>query len=339
MDKQQLDSRFFVARFSGQPEERFGFQLAVPRSSRHDSVQNYEVPNDPCAPVTRFTSEADDMHLTISVALLSREVTAGDFAIIDAFRRGRIVARRRDEEDSNGTRAQIVSICGENHRRRLVRSRVIKDGNRLFRIEVDAPFDRSGDTDADWDISLSSFTLLAPESSPAAEPLCLYEANDGTSFSFRYPGSWRKVQPIPSGLVNRVELVNELHARTAGCIILEATPSGASTSATVRIREFAEYLKHSGVKLGGSPVVPVDGLPDFPVVYAYAPAAMKDGHDFAVWALWIRKAGSIVFLSFTGDGRKYSFENWAINKRAFEIVRDSLQIGAAAGTDQAMGGV
>jgi hypothetical protein len=102
-----------------------------------------------------------------------------------------------------------------------------------------------------------------------------------------------------------------------------------TTTTTIRrlAEEQADRWKESGIHLAGASLVSLPPPPNFQEVVFFNPSATRDGRSVDCAMLLFSHAKVVVSLAILGPSREESPETWAINKRAFEIVRDSLTIG------------
>jgi hypothetical protein len=89
---------------------------------------------------------------------------------------------------------------------------------------------------------------------------------------------------------------------------------------------YAEELKQAGIRLLGAPILPTQPLPGFASASLYAPVAEIGGARFDAPTLLMREATRWILVGLLGPNRSVSGVWWAVARRAFEIVRDSLRL-------------
>jgi hypothetical protein len=169
-----------------------------------------------------------------------------------------------------------------------------------------------------------------------AEPLARCWRNLPVSFHFDYPVSWQAMETFTGQDHCALNLINDYEGVCAGRIVLEVHRRNATQSAARMIQVYTEELQRMGVRRNGSPVISTKPTPDFAAAWVYVPAATYQEQSIDIPVLVFEHPLAVVLLGLIGPSKQTSPEWWAINKRAFEIVRDSLRIcGPAAMAEQA----
>jgi len=175
-------------------------------------------------------------------------------------------------------------------------------------------------------VTLSSFELINPENIPFGETLEIYKnVSPPVEFQFSYPQSWQ-LQPNSDTDQNILELLNQHDEKPVGRIRIQLIPLSDKISGKTIIKNYTELLKQAGYLINGAPLIPIPVGEQFK---SASVAIFKGSYEdvemeFPVYA--IEQEKTWFHLALIGPSRQTAPEWWAINKRAFEIVRDSVQI-------------
>lgn len=332
-------SRFATARSSidGPPEWRY--ELAIPRTWRLENALYGD--SRGFRSVARFVpSEGLDAEVLVSVGCYRRDVNPADWLDISWDLAGGVVVRRRDWPTPAGIMADVLVRHTVAGRPSLWRGTILKDRDRLFRVEARAAEEIYPGLAQDLFVSVASFRLLHPEGRPTAEPLFESSHDAPVVVRFQRLASWDAAPPKADNCGCELQVTTHDLGVEVGRITVEVrTPLTGRTPYRLA-QECAEHLKNRGFQLRGAPVLPVEPPAGFLAAAIYAPTARHEGREFDSPILLLQHAEALVALSLLGPARRESPEWWAINKRAFEIVRDSLVIGrpdAAADVPQQAG--
>jgi hypothetical protein len=166
------------------------------------------------------------------------------------------------------------------------------------------------------DQTMSAPLLLAQE--VHTEPL---------PFHFERPASWEIVKTTDVDRGTILQLTGQHQRGATGQITVEVRKKSPELRLQCLVRDHAERLKADGIHLGGAPLIPITPPQWFQRAALFAPTATRDGCAFDAPVLLSEHDDALLLLALLGPTRDESPECWAINKRAFEIVRDSLAVG------------
>jgi hypothetical protein len=76
--------------------------------------------------------------------------------------------------------------------------------------------------------------------------------------------------------------------------------------------------------------MPIRPSTGFQTAYYYKPPARFGNNEFDTPVFFMQNELALALVSLLGPSASFAPEYWAINKRAFEIVRDSLVVGGEA---------
>lgn len=318
--------KFSPVQFPGAPEFPFRFELAVPVDCRIDST-NLVAANssDGFSPLGFFTATGSRrFEVVVLASVLPREMNAGDLAEISADVLDGKVLQRRDWESTKGCQAEIFTSFEKGSETWLRHTRVLKDGSRVFRVDAAVPEADYVNAAEDCAITVMSFRLLEPDKACYAENLEKCSLAQPLPFSFRYPRSWRFRDVFNSEDHTKVAIDNILKQGIHGTVTVEVHLNRANVPSARYLRAFAQHIGNDGVRLSGAPVVQESPPKDWTAAYVFAPPASRDGRDLSVGGYLLERSDALAIIGIVSPSRVTGKWIWAINKRAFEIVRDSL---------------
>lgn len=268
-----------------------------------------------------------EAEIIVSIISHERDVNAADWLNLSWIRSASQVLQRRDFLTPSGMMTDmLVLYVGEDRTSSIYRSMIIKDGHRMFRIEGRTAERVYEDLAEDIFISLSSFRILQPERSSTAEPLIDAKFNSPAKLWFQHLESWKVV---PVTIDNReclLTIVSNHEGMEVGRIMLNVRKRTPELNLFNLVKDYSKQLKKSGVYLTGARIIPIQAPTAFQAAAIYQPSARYGSHQFDAPLLLFKNKEVFVLLSLLGPSRDESPEWWAINKRAFEIVRDTLQV-------------
>jgi hypothetical protein len=327
-DQAKIRETFCRYEYADPTDKRFNYRLAVPKWCRPAPRLSWgEARPGPFLPVAYFEGiEPHRLEITVYAAQLPCEIGAGDCAEIDAEFSGAKVLQRRDWQEADGRQAEIMAEYQRNGESWIRRTRLAKDGNRAFRIDAAAPKTTFTSVAEEAAVAVMSFQFASPENAGCAESLQAVESEFPVRFSFRYPASWTAERRV-DGNSTYIEMRKRHEHVLVGTLRVEIHRMQPEMSASRYVRRYAEQLKAEGIFLNGAPIVPAKSPRGFLATHVFAPEARRDGAAMSVPLVGLEQAEAIALLGLVGPGRDVVPLWWAVNKRAFEIVRDSLALG------------
>lgn len=313
-------------------QSRFDFRIAIPKECEDVvAVRIGDGSLEPFATLRRYqVPQSGGLELAVRMSILPREVSAGDFLECAALGSGRKVVQRRDWEGFDGCQCEIFEEFEEGGETWLRRTRGIKDGPRLFRIDATALKSRFAATEEMVAISLLSFQLLHSENQASAEELVKFVRAEPTPVVFKHPVSWQVVEENISPEALELRLEDAGGTADFGILWVWVYPTGRERTAPKCMRLFAETLRHRGARINGAPIIPKQPRPGFLATHVYAPTATRDGADLSVGAVVFESSNAISLVGVMGPGRTESPWCWAVTKRFFEVLHDSLRVETGA---------
>lgn len=332
LSRTDFESRFRIVTV-GHRNPQLAHQLATPRQCEF-------VPAKPLAPgngglfspISRFESPADDrLAVTVSVSRLSRSAAPADWLRIELDQLRQVVVRRTDVNTPAGQSADVLTrITSDGRGRAVARHLVVADGPRVFRIEASVAESAYRLRAEDLMVAVASFRLVGAERSVGAEPLACTRLAGSGGRAVSHPASWKLEYESTAAELSQGVLCSRFEGRVSGRIcLLRASRSGADARAMTGA--FLRWLQQTGVHTRGAALHPVGRAAEWPRIHYFDGGGASDGAAFDTPALVCESADDWTLLGLVSPTYETSPQWWAINKRAFEIVRDSLRIGEAMG--------
>lgn len=321
-------SSYYEALFRETPDERFHFRLAVPAECASVPLETPdESGSAPFMQLARFVSRGQHRYeLGVLLTLLPRDIHVGDLIQIEAEMSGAKVVGRKDCGGARGRESHLLVEFERSGEKWLRRTRGLKDGPRVFRLDAAVTQECSAETAKACAASLASFQLLAPENRASAEELERWSGSEPCRDTFLYPQSWSIVDRGADQAEAALDLLNQPGRLPAGRLTVEVHARRADTLPSRLVRKHVERLRGEGVRLAGAPVVAVEPPTGSRAAHWFAPPASRAGHELCVGILVLEQGDLFALVGVLSPARAVSPWAWAINKRAFEIVRDSLSV-------------
>jgi hypothetical protein len=171
--------------------------------------------------------------------------------------------------------------------------------------------------------------LSIPQSSDVVNHSLSKEAKfkSPVPFSFQYLADWT-LSPLKDDIRCRVlrlrQSDDEADRNEITLCVRKREPADARLSLA---NEYADELKRRQFHVTGAPVLPLQAPEGYLYTAVCQLTVQHDGHKLDSPLLLLEHSLAHVVLGVLGPAFNESPEWWAINKRAFEIVRDSLTIG------------
>ncbi len=324
-DTETVRSRFY--RFESVPSERKAcrFSLVMPAHWHPLPLEcNLLFGLRPLARWGANSGQRDEVH--VDVIEMYRDVNPADWLEISYDAIGAKILQRRDAFGPYGKVSDLLVRFTVDDDARICRSILVKDGSKMFRVEVQVGESAYGELAEDLLLCLRSFTLLNPNGAPTAESVIEEKRDGDVPFLFQRFGSWPVRELVSDGRAKVLHLTSCHNEEVVGRIAIEVCRKSAEWGLQAIARDYAERLKSEGFHLQGAPIVPTKPPGLFDRAVLFAPPVSYAGHAFDSPVLLFEHDEALVLLALLGPTRQESPEWWAINKRAFEIVRDSLQI-------------
>ncbi|MEO9775977.1 MAG: hypothetical protein ABJH75_05870 [Roseibium sp.] len=306
----------------------FDFSIRLPDTWTAYPVAD-KVPTDQMPLTVLLTSHGSDKTVELLVwgNLMPREVNPVDW--LDGWLRSQSL-RALDiqmRKSSYGVLADVLATGTNKGKVTLHRLATFKDGNRLFLLEARAPAtppETVRQMQTLFSGALTGFRLSNPTHERFAEPFAFQQLDGTKPLQVAVPESWQKTvsQNAPEGGA-ALQLDNLADGTSLGTIIIVASSVAGDAPALEKVT--LENLAANGIG-----IVPGSGtfgtVEATPLPSQLARVDAKRGHlDLEMTLLRAGSADVSVSAILLSPARSTNFEAWAINRRAFEIVVESLQ--------------
>lgn len=291
-----------------------GFQFAIPENT---SICKKTVDDKSRSDIILFQLESGDMKLNLSRHHLLREMSASYWHQWELSRQKRIVVNSREIITSAGRISDVLSKKTVEGKTFVFRSTIFKTAGLVYFLDIGAPLN-SYSKRADEILSiLSSFQLLSPSSQMFAEAMDAFRFGDrGPSFNF--PTSW-SVDSASNG--NDLILRNEYKSERLGSIYVSVHDL---SSDPLKIHMKAVHLERLEILEENFQLIERESR--FEKSYAGQPKANRDGEEIYVAMLSVIISGRQASFTTVSIPQAASLIWWAVNYRAFEIIRDTFKI-------------
>lgn len=262
----------------------------------------------------------------VSVARLRMEADALDWARILVEENGHVV-RTAGERGGQQWMATAAARGGEKW---SALWRVERNRDLVFLVHCACRKEHAGER-AEWMNAIpASFRLLHPENTPV-EPRKEWSFDlGGAKLRGDRPASCVEKtfhRDRARGILTcQFQIMNG--GAAAGAVMLMARPGGPEPrqAADALVRNYYELIAGEGFRLTGGPVLPDAGRHALEQARLHVQAGWMGAEEAEMSCLSGVLGGRAVALGLLAPGRRQNARWWAVAKRYFEIVRDSIKL-------------
>ncbi|MFO0588702.1 MAG: hypothetical protein U0441_14225 [Polyangiaceae bacterium] len=304
------------------PDARLHFGVLLPRGF------TVRVPGPiegaPGQLLSAVDSPAADAEVSVIADEVPREVNPADWVSDRLASAGHAVIAARRKDGPSGAAGDLLTRVVTASGPHLARTNTVKDGARIFAVTCRAREDRFADLAADYLAVLASFTLLAPERAPLAEPLASFTAIHPAVVGFRHPRSWHNENERADLDAQDVRLDALHEGRCAGRIYVQARLPGRGQKSRL-VTDFVERMRAEGMVLAASLDLEDGPAPEgFDRASFAAVPSSREGAPAELRVATFENEAALILVAVRGPSRASSSYWWAVNKRAFDLVVESL---------------
>ncbi|MQQ10609.1 hypothetical protein GFB49_19320 [Epibacterium sp. SM1979] len=312
------------------------FKIAVPKLWQVETIgaDVFPDPNTPAVPIARFTPGRTSAHgadmdakVVVYSVFLPRVLNGSDWLRAFAPSQGLKLVGMRELPTAYGLMGDAVAYAPSTGR--VHRLLTVKDGDLLFLIDGSVHAQGNPSAPGLQEIGLMAamrFTLLSPSGQHYAEPMNALEIRAKShSASFLVPASWDPVQPVdtpPDGAaVHLLHLQDEVSAGSLSAVLA----GSGNTTAEELEAVFLAKLRRQGFQLSEAEPILHGSRGDINFNVVQYRGFLRDQERIVLslraHANAMPFSGQIVSASDEAN-----FEQWAINRRVFEIMLETLDI-------------
>lgn len=324
----ELTDNFIKAQDQPYGNNSLGYSLLVPNTWNYDSSLRAEtgyLNTEKLKPLAIF--EKENAYIQLQAIQLVREVSAAHWLRYFAVTTGRKIIELVELSPLFSDTLMTFDIEGHAFVGRLAAK---IDGNRLFLVFCFAVEEAYPYLEEVFGLAISSFKLLNPSQQPTIESRQEYKLKDIVQFVC--PSSWQYNYPenAPVGK-HAIDLYNfDDEQALQGLIRVKAVLKSVVTNSDQLVKdtiiEFSEAnfqiqkALHNGAVASYSDQFQ-DGLL---MIYLGVIEGSDEPQEF--WLSVFEAQSHYIVLSLLSPARESVFYTWAFNKRAYEIVLESLKM-------------
>lgn len=321
--RKQLDL-FYLTQSSpmSPPETRFIIQL--PENFQPEKLGNSDdLSKNHYINIATFAQvESPEVHIDISLRCLPQEVNLRDWIRVDAEKSVSQILQWRVINDGIDLLLHEVN----NGNSFLSRRRLVQNGNYIFCITATSPEERYNQHFEKFFLILESFQALFPSTFVTNSEQANLEKDITNKISFKYPSNWNQEDTTKYDKQLLFRFNNLSSGVSVGRMIVEFESMGGDDHELTMFQRYLGALKQTGIRLNGVPMLACKPKFGFDNAWIYDPLASYQGEKLVTISLVLRQGTTYVLIGLLSPAYDIAPEWWAINKRAFEIVRDSLCI-------------
>lgn len=264
----------------------------------------------------------DSATIDVSAALLTREVHPANWLNVLLSRRGHHVLSRRIFETPVGLLPDTLTQSEYRGAARMHRTTALKDADRVFVIQASALEPEYTQLASEFLVALASFRLRRPERRPFAEPMLPFEWRLGP-FRFARPASWQPRISPPQRGHQHILLAQTQAGQPAGQIGVHFAHRDAGSRAWLVERALSPFAER-GIVLETGPIRRVR-----PGIRVWETDVEQTAGETtaAIRCVLLENLSHRACICLLGPARCVHEATWSVNRRAFELVRDSFQFG------------
>jgi hypothetical protein len=270
-------------------------------------------------------SSAGHGEVEVALAICRRDFNLEDWLDIVCASEHEEILDRCTVATPNGAATHVLTRGKSEFGPHIARRTACKDGDRMYHVQVRSAENVYSQLADKFLLCLASFRLVSPLGHRTAETLLNFQRDAPVPFSFQRLSSWNVVNEVMDGKTCAVELMDNSE-ENCGQVHIEVHRTGDAMGVIDLLQKRANAMKEMRFHLNGSPILPLLPPADFEAAAIYAPTAYRNASQFDCPVLALGRSRQAVTIGLLGPSRQESPEWWAINKRAFEVVRDSLRL-------------
>lgn len=223
-----------------------------------------------------------------------------------------------------GVVADVLSefiFSGEKY---LCRSKTYKDSGRVFLVECICLEIDYGVLSKEFSLAIDSFKFTSSMEISYAEDLSTVFCKNPLHFQFSYPASWIKRYTMINRNANLKILMQRPSIPNNLLYLIVCENHNVESTSKIVCQHFHD-ISRLGFKFGGSILesVPSNRFEKAEFLTTYA---LKDSINFQTSILVVKYGIATFIINLICTQREVSPTEWAISKRAFGIVRDTLRV-------------
>lgn len=335
--KSELAQRFGVVTVEQDPDPAIHYKLVMPlKWGQVSGKRQLVTPAHPFELRSHFKAlEAPAAEAKVWVAYVPEEISPSDWLSVYLEGQKEKVLHERHLPSEGGALPDVLTRGGEAGHERITRWMVLKDhakigGAHFFMLQVStAAADYTDDMANVFFVAVSNFDVLHPSGWAYAEQLRTLVRTVPANVATVFPLSWQQQEnPLSEEHFYQVKLTKSLGGHQIGLINLMVLAD--QQEADLRRLEEETRAAYQESKLEFAPakfaVAPAFG--PFQQVYtALTPQTNAAGAPAQERQVLLGRSGPYwVYLENVRYARKGAPEQWAVSKRAFDIVQEHLQI-------------
>ncbi len=336
----ELAKRFGVVTVEQDPDPAIHYKLLIPLDwGQVKGTRRLVRPEHPFELRSHFKAlSGPEAQVKVSVAYVPEEVAPSDWLRLYLDGQQERVLHERQTPQAGGAVPDVLTIGGATGQERISRWVVLKDhaktgGAHFFMLQAStAPDSYTADMADVFYLAVSHFNVLHPTNWPYAElQLRSLVRTVPARLSTVFPLSWEPQEnPHNDEHLYQIKLTKQLSGRSIGLINLMVL--AGQTEADLRRLEEATRAAYAAEQLAFKPAefTPAPAFGRFEQVYtALTPQTnAAPGTPAQERHVMLARSGPCwVYLENVRFAYEAAPEEWAVSKRAFEIVQENLVVG------------
>ncbi len=313
------------------PGSTYHFSLVISKSwQKEDIPQRIPTMDDPAAVIGLYRKAASSAEILITAYLTPREVHPTDYVKIILSANHSTVLKKREFPSDYGVVGDYLCETEAEGTKSITRTVGIKDGNRIFVISCSVDSGKYNKETADeFFIAVATFKLLHPSQDRYAEKMKTYYFGEPkpVPIQFSFPASWlSETDPTPPPRGNAVFFLNKNKDKTLGHISFCSVPPNAFPTAQDFFKFYCSRLKQNGLGITEK-LLKKEPSSAYEQAYTVFTSGKMHGAACEISCVVIIEKGAMVLVALVSPSEKTDMGAWAINRRAFNILLETLKVG------------
>jgi hypothetical protein len=310
------------------PEPQFHFELVLPKSwqlARMPAAT--QIAGAALRSIALFRNySAPSAEVEIIGGPFARDISPADWLDVTLERRGETVLARRDAHTRRGVVPDVLTCGGNDLAACISRWLAIKDGPRMFLLRASVQkSEYSTHADAFY-VAVSSLRLLHSSPWPLAERLKTFSRARPDDFLLLFPESWELTeQPSGSSGELALELTNRVRGDAVGQIVVGVIDRSAADNAAALVDRFVAGLQRASIQVDPLMLGELTPGKRFEKAWRAAADGRRLGMPFDISVTIGQRPSAWFVIGHVGPARTVHSNLWAINRRAYAIVTESLR--------------
>lgn len=313
-----------LAFYSNKLNNKIDFNLLVPKNWKFAELKEEQYIG---GLVKRFIPELNlNARIDVYRNFLIRECNPSEWIENELTANGHEIILSRKSNSIVGIVSDLLTRCVMTNTTHIVRTTMVKDAAQLFRVECWATEELYPQLAEIFLLALASFSLTFPQNLPVAEKLNSFSGLYPAIFTFKYPSSWTDNVEASLSSECKVKFENFFENKNNGTLFINIAKTRYKKAEKV-LEDFFLQRNNDGYLIENH-LTKLSDITKGSQTNSSFDLMIKNrkGNPLEMRCNLVSEKDYSVLLGLISPLRESSPNWWSVNKRCFEIVRDSFVI-------------